>query len=306
MQAALHPVAAGRRRFLFEDDARRADGKAALAALAASLVLHLPVLSLVGLWGEQPRERPPERNVTALFDALVEQDRIVPVDLESLGGVSPATTAVEIGPAPGAVSLADDPRARGGVSAEAPESALRRSAADVKIEACVTDADAGADAGRGADGSDFDLATRIAAPAEVVARSGGKGGGRSGLTREEERTMRARWFGWYRGVLSEKIHAAYPRARLEGQGVRGSLSFHLELAPDGSVRSLRVLRADARAMRDGLDEALDSIKRFPPYAATGLSFFPPFAFDIHHGPAEWSSPAGRQAGAPLCTVESGM
>ena len=118
--------------------------------------------------------------------------------------------------------------------------------------------------------------------------------------------MRAKWFGWYRDVLGQRIHSAYPRSRLEAGGIRGALAFRLELAPDGSVRSLRVLRAEDKQMREALNEALDEIKRFPPYEATGLTFFPPFAFNIHHGPRTTRAPRRGGARTNLCTVEAGM
>ena len=103
-------------RYLFEAAVASRDGRAAMAAVAASLLLHVPLLPLLGLWAPDPVHRTRERDVTAVFNALLEEERIVPVDLESLCGGSGASGSGVSGPAGGSVRLTDTARARGDIS----------------------------------------------------------------------------------------------------------------------------------------------------------------------------------------------
>jgi hypothetical protein len=250
--------------------------------MVSSLLLHVPLLPLVGLWAPADPRAVRERNVTTLFEALAEEERITPVDLDALGGDTSTVAAVDEGPAPGIAPLAQNVRARGATSLGVPSA---RQARTTSGPAAWPDAS-------GTEGEP-ELATRMPTPEKLLARSAGRGTS-SGLTREEEQAMRAKWFAWYRDVLGRKIHAAYPQAALVRQGVRGLLWFKLRLSPDGSVRSCTIVRADAPKMKAALTKALDSIGRFPPYAATGLSFFPPFTFRIQHGPRAWRAASTRR------------
>jgi len=282
-------------RFLFEEARGQTDAASVLFAVCVSLTLHLPLLPLVAAWAPESRDALRERNVTALFDALVEEARIVPIDLAELA--QDQATPPD-GPAPGEVSLADSPAARGDVSSDSPRRLSQGEArtggaleaAPGAGELFFSQAQAPGSPGRDGEDSAQDpeggiaLASRIPPPEDVIARSMRAG---RGLSPEEAREQRARWFAWYRSLLSERFLAAYPRSRLEREGVRGTLSFKLELAADGSVKSLTVTRADEPAMERALREALAAIGRWPSYEATGLRAFPPFVFSIEHGPAEW-------------------
>lgn len=271
-------------RFLFEERAGGSDAASAIVAICASLALHLPFLFLLAAWLPESRQVVRERNVTALFDALVEEARIVPVDLAALaqGGAAAPTD----GPAPGAVSLADAPASRGEVCQALPDRSYRKGPRPDAGEMSLSSPEH-KDGGSESGGEDAPfLASRVAPPEDVLARSM-KGSGK--LSPEEAREQRARWFAWYRGLLSERFFAVYPRARLEKEGVRGTLTFKMELSPDGSLKSLTVTRADNPAMEQALREAVASVTKWPSYEATGLKFFPPFTFHINHGPGEWKT-----------------
>jgi hypothetical protein len=288
--AAALPVQA-HPHFLFEERSTGADGRSALTAMAASVLLHVPLLPLVGLWAPEADTVRRVRDVTALFEALAEEERIVPVDLETLGGGEATTAAADTGPAPGAQSLTDNPCARGSVSTAVPAPPAR----DVE-GAAVTASVHGEDSEQLGPA----LTSRLPAPDAIARRAGGRG--TSGLTPEEERAMRQKWFAWYRGVLGERLFATYPRAELEARGVRGQLAFKLDLAPNGEVKACDVVQADAPEMRDALASTLKRIGRFPSYAATGLPFFPPFLFRIQHGPGEWKPADGSRDTSTYCAL----
>ncbi len=257
------PAASSAPRFLFEEAAPDG-GRSAILAVGASVILHLPLLLLVGLFAPPAQDSARYRNVTAVFDALAEADRVVLVDLTRLGGGERALASPVEGPAPGTPALSENPAAHGAVSSEVPDE--RR--------------DDAADPGR------LSLAAGLRPPKDLAA---GFVGGGSGLTPLEERAMRRKWFLWYRLVLGERIRSTYPRARLESRGVRGNLTFRLVLAPDGAVKSWKVTKADSPLMKPALERTLGAIRKFPGYAGTGLDFFPPFVFSIHHGPREWKT-----------------
>jgi hypothetical protein len=263
-------------------------------AIAASLILHVPILPLVGMWAPTPIDASRERNVTAVFDALMEEERIVPVDLESLGGGEPLAAAAASGPALGATRLTENPEARGTVSKALPDI---MKTVDPGRFAMPSDPDGGASLPGLAERAPVD---------DAVQASTGTARGASSLTPEEERAMRAKWFPWYRSLIGRTLTSAYPKARLEKEGLRGSISFMIELAPDGSLKSFRILEASSDTMKAELKKSINAIERFPSYAATGLDFFPPFLFRIDHGPRGARASRMRRRAPALCSASSDL
>lgn len=255
-------------RFLFEQY-DRPDGRAVGAAVLASVVVHLPLLALFGFLAPASRGQVMWRDATAILEDLTRERRIVPVDLAGLG--SPDGEGKRGASSGGFAPYRRTNGAKGRVSKRAPGARSEPEAAVLSLGS-RTGPSPGLHPGR--------------------ARKGTRK-----LSAERERRMRGKWFGWYRHLVERRLRDIYPKDELVASGVRGTLRFRVDLAPDGKVKSLDIVRADSPRMAEALKAALKS-QSFPGYEETGLPFFPPLVFSITHGPGEWRRPGQFLSSAP--------
>jgi outer membrane biosynthesis protein TonB len=89
-----------------------------------------------------------------------------------------------------------------------------------------------------------------------------------------------KWFAWYCKRLRARIAAAYPFEMLAKQGIRGKISFRLELEPDGRVRQLTVVESDHPLMTEALGLAIKRASPLPGYSELGLDRMPPLNLTI--------------------------
>lgn len=260
-------------RFLFEQY-DRPDGRAVGAAVLASVVIHLPLLGLFGFLAPASRGQVMWRDATAILEDLARERRIIPVDLAELGSPDGDSKGASSRSGYAVAPFRRTKHAEGRVSRRAPEARAEPAPATLSLGA-RTGPSPGLHPGR---------ARRGAAE----------------LSPERERRMRTKWFGWYRHLVERRLRDIYPKDELVASGVRGTLRFRVELAPDGKVKSLDIVRADSPRMAEALKAALKSQSSpvFPGYEETGLPFFPPFVFSITHGPGEWKEPGRLLSSAP--------
>ena len=91
-----------------------------------------------------------------------------------------------------------------------------------------------------------------------------------------------KWYAWYCKRLRARIASAYPFEMLAKEGIKGKISFRLELEPDGSVRQLTVVESDHPVMTEALQLAIKRASPLPGYRELGLDWLPPLNLTITH------------------------